>query len=274
MAAETWMVVGGDCRSLWMAEELRNAGMYVRTMGLEIGDASLKEAAQADKLLFPYPFSVKNGLVPTLSGITLHPEDVLSRARPGTVVLAGRGLEGYMQGDLILKRYMNAEKLSAVNADISAEAAVYEVMQRTVKALIDLQVLVTGYGLFGRALARKLKGLGAKVWIAARRQEQRFLAEEDGMKAIALSQMADKVSGMDFILNTIPAQILTEAIIRRMNRETVVLELASAPYCMDPEQARDLGMHFEVLPALPARYAPISAGKALAEAAMELLGEG
>lgn len=272
--AKKLLAVGGDRRSLFMAKEMRNAGYQVHTLGLEIEDTSLENVSQADVLLFPYPFSVRSGLVPTLSGITLYPEDVLIRARPGALVLAGRGLEGYVQEDMILKRYMDAEKLSTDNADLSAEAAVYEVMKRTEKALLDLRVLVTGYGLFARALACRLKMLGAEVWVAVRRQQQRLQAEQDGMKAIEITQMADAFERMDFILNTVPARILTEEGSRHIRPETFLLELASAPYCMDPEQARDLGLKFEVLPALPARYAPCSAGKALAKAALELMGEG
>ena len=37
-------------------------------------------------------------------------------------------------------------------------------MGRTGEALSDMAVLVTGYGRFGRALAKRLKALGADVW--------------------------------------------------------------------------------------------------------------
>lgn len=268
------LAVGGDRRSLFMVENLRRMGFQVQTLGLEMEDEQHWKPEDADALLFPYPFAVRNGCVPTASGLTIHPEDVLSRVQTGIPVLAGKGLEGYVQEDFPLKRYMNAGAFGAVNAEISAEAAVFEAMKRTERALMEMRVLVTGYGLFGRALAKKLRMLGAEVWIAARREEQRLLAAEDGMRAVDICGLQDVVGEMDMIFNTVPARILREETLHRLKTNVWILELASAPYCFDPEQARDLGLKFEVLPALPARYAPASAGKALAEAAAQLLVEG
>ena len=71
-----------------------------------------------------------------------------------------------------------------------------------------MAVLVTGYGRFGRALAQKLKTLGADVWVAARREEQRLAARSDGMRAVALSELPGLAGRMDMVLNTIPARVL------------------------------------------------------------------
>lgn len=267
------LAVGGDRRCHFMAEELSRMGYQVDTLGLKPEDEQTWQPTKAEALLFPYPFAAKSGCVPTMTGLTIHPEDVLARVGHGIPVMAGKGLEGYVHEDFVLKRYMDDEALSSVNAELSAEAAIYEAMQRTERALMEMRVLVTGYGLFGRSLAQKLKALGAEVWVAARREQQRTLACEDGMQAIPIADMANWIGQMDLILNTIPARILTEEAIAKRKQEAWILELASAPYCFDPEQARDLGLKFEVLPALPARYAPASAGKALAEAAVRMLEE-
>ena len=272
--AKRLLAVGGDRRCLFMAEELSRKGYQVDTLGLKPEDEQTWQPAEADALLFPYPFAVRNGCVPTMTGLTIHPEDVLARAKPGIPVLAGKGLEGYVHGDWPLKRYMDDKVLNDINAALSAEAAVCEAMQRTERSLMEMRMLVTGYGRFGRSLAQKLKALGAQVWVAARREEQRTLASAEGMHAISIADMANGIGEMEMILNTIPARILTETAIGKLKSEAWILELASAPYCFDPEQARDLGLHFEVLPALPARYAPASAGKALAEAAVRMLEEG
>mgnify|MGYP002597693430 FL=1 len=52
-----------------------------------------------------------------------------------------------------------------------------------------------------------------------------------------------------------------------------LLELASAPYGFDRDAAAAMGLNVEVLPALPARYAPRSAARALKQVSMELLRE-
>ena len=82
--------------------------------------------------------------------------------------------------------YWEDERLESCNAQLSAEAAVCEAMQRTDFALMDQTVLVTGYGRFARALASRLHALGAEVWIAARREEQRLAAAGDGLHAVSM----------------------------------------------------------------------------------------
>lgn len=260
---QRWLLVGGDRRAEHLEALLKQDGCEVNTIGLHAGDECAAEVEKADVLLFPYPFSVRNGCVPTLTGLTLYSEDVLAKQKPGAVLLAGRGLEG--------RSYMESTTLEMRNAEISAEAAVCEAMQRLDVALMDARLAVVGYGRFGRALAKRLHMLGAQVWIAARREEQRKLALQDGMQALSIADLTTVLGKMDMVLNTIPAQVLNEDALSAMQPGTWLLELASAPYGFDRALALKMGLRCEVLPALPARYAPKSAALALRAAIRELL---
>ena len=259
---------------------LRTEGHEVHTLGLHADDERNMDIEWAEALIFPYPYAVRNELVPAFSGITLHAEDVLKRAGENVWILAGKGMEPYaLSAEMLHKRfrllkYGDVQLLSEQNAEISAEAALCEAMQRTEKTLMDMTVLVTGYGLFGRALARRLRLLGAEVWIAARRMEQRLLAADDGMHPVQMEKIEELISGMDLVFNTVPAQVITERALENLKTGSWILELASAPYGFDRETASALGVHCEILPALPARYAPVSAALALKEATIRLLTEG
>lgn len=267
------LLVGGDRRALYLSELLAKDGYAVETLGLRAGDGQKVHMEQADAALFPYPFSVKGGSVPCLTDERIRPEEVLSQLKAGIPVIAGRGLEGYVEQDsFCLKRYTDAELLEKRNAELSAEAAVCEAMLHSRLALMDARVLVTGYGLFGRALALRLKMLGAKVWIAARREGQRALAADDGMNAVSIREVDAVLSQMDLVLNTVPAQILTEYHLKLLKQDCWLLELASAPYGFDMDAAKALGVSCALLPGLPARYAPLSAAMALRDAVTELLG--
>ena len=136
-----------------------------------------------------------------------------------------------------------------------------------------MAVLVTGYGRFGRALAKRLKALGADVWVAARREEQRLAARSDGMRAASLLELPALAGRMDMVLNTIPARVLGTEALAALPKGAWLLELASAPYGFDRDAAARLGLNVEVLPALPARYAPQSAARALKQVSLELLRE-
>ena len=263
------LLVGGDKRALLLAGMLKKDGYEVSTLGLCEGDEAQRDFSSADVILFPYPFAVKNGCVPALNGMTIHPEDVLEKARAGCLLLAGRGLEPYALAEermpkcFRLRKYEQDAELLGKNADISAEAAVFEAMQRSERTIAGMRVLVTGYGMFGRALASKMKSLGAQVWVAVRRGEVRRQAEEDGMQTISLQHIKQIANQMDMVLNTIPARVIDEDVLRAFRNGTWLLEMASAPYGFDRDVAIALGCRCDVLPALPARYAPVSAAAAL-----------
>lgn len=273
------LVAGGDGRMLRMARMLAGDGFDVSTLGLVSGDEKTAGIASAEALLFPYPFAVRDGRVPTLTGLTLHPEDVLESARPGAALLAGRGLEPCLEAPEThakgfgLFRYESSPAFLERNAELSAEGTLLQAMGRTGDALPDMTVLVTGYGRFGRALAQKLRALGADVWVAARREEQRLAARSDEMRAVALSELPGLAGRMDMVLNTIPARVLGPDTLAALPKGTWLLELASAPYGFDRDAAAALGLSVEVLPALPARYAPRSAARALKQVSLELLRE-
>ena len=267
------LLTGGDRRTLEMEKLLVQDGFAVDTLGLHEGDERTVQFEKADAVLFAYPFSVRDGCVPSVSGLSIHPEDVIAKCNPDALVLAGRGLEPEDVHKRVFRSYMEDKELEERNAQISAEAAVCEAMQRTALALMDQTVLVTGYGRFARALAKRLRSLGAEVWIAARRAEQRLVAECDGMHAVSMEEMRDVLGRMHMVFNTVPAQVMGERELQALPRGAWILELASAPYGFDRKMVVQMGLNCEVLPSLPARYAPISAGMALKDAAVRLIRE-
>lgn len=266
------LLVGGDRRMVCLAEQLEQQGFAVDTMGLRPKERVHNSGA--DAVLFAYPFSVKNGLIPTLTGEKLKPETLLDAIPQEALLITGKGMEGYIPQDIPnLKRYTDAGNFEKRNAELSAEAAVCEAMLHCRLALMDAKTLVTGYGLFGRALALRLKALGAQVRVAARREQQRLQAVADGMQAVSIVEMADVLPEMDLILNTVPARIFGEYHLKRIPKGCWLLEMASAPYGFDADTARAMGVSCVHLPGLPARYSPESAALALYEAVMELMGE-
>ncbi len=272
------LIVGGDRRFQRLSELLRQDGYLVQTLGLFAEEKA--DVAEADAVLFPYPYAVRNGKIPTLNGLSLTPESVLDQAKSNALILSGKGLEPYaLSWDVMpkcfrVKKYAHVERFAQENAELSAEAAVYEVMQRSEKAVKDLTLMVLGYGLFGREMAKRLLALGAEVFVAARRMEARELAAQDGMHALSFQTLGEMLPQVDMALNTVPAQVLSEETLRRFKAGTWLLELASAPYGFDREIAETIGLRCALLPGLPARYAPVSAAGALKDAVVALLEEG
>lgn len=268
------LLAGGDRRALYLSRLLRAGGFQVWTMGLEEDDQKTARPERADALLLPYPWAARDDAVPTLTGLSIHPEDVLRRVRPGTLTIAGSGLEpdepNVRRLGLSLCDYREAPGFEERNAALSAEGALAYAMRETEESLDGMNVLMTGYGLFGRKTARLFAALGARTTVLARREEQRRLARSDGMRAAPLEAFSALAGEAAMVLNTVPARVLGEEQLSSLPGNCVLMELASAPGGFDPAQARRLGLRQKALPGLPGLYAPQAAARAL-EAACRYL---
>ena len=176
------LVVGGDIRMELTGRLLQAEGWQTGRICSGQENGWQEQVRQAEVILLPYPYAVKDNGIPGWNGGGVG--EVLAQASPGVCVLAGGGLEGRefhtADGQLIRPvRYSESASFSARNAEISAEAAVCELMRRSSRMLDEQQVLVLGYGLFAKAICWRLRALGSKVWVAARREQQRRQAQED-----------------------------------------------------------------------------------------------
>ena len=191
------------------------------------------------------------------------------KARGGrSALLAGAGLEPFPEAPETGKSGSGCSCSESSPAFLSEmrtcplRARWAQALGRTGDALPDMTVLVTGYGRFGRALAQKLKMLGADVWVAARREEQRLAARSDGMRAASLAELPALMGRVDMVLNTIPARVLGTDALAALPKDTWLLELASAPYGFD-RCSCGAGPERRGSARAPARYAPQSAARAL-----------
>ena len=157
-------------------------------------------------------------------------------------------------------RPLRDEEYTLENARLSAEGAVSAAMRRMPFALSDSTCLVIGYGRIGRALTGMLRGLGARVIVAARRAESRL---EAGEGSVPLEGLAQALPKADVIFNTVPALVLPRERLALARPDALLLELASAPYGFDLLLARKLGLRAELESGIPGRYCPRTAAKIL-----------
>ena len=257
------LVAGGDGRMLRLARLLAGEGFQTATLGLRPEDEKEADIGAAQAILFPYPHAVRRDLVPTLHGLSLRPGMCWKARGKARWCWRAAGWKAYMAEakELRLLSYAKSEAFLERNAALSAEGVLAQAMGRTERALMDMAVLVTGYGRFARALARRLGALGAEVWVAARRGEQRLTALSDGMRAVSFDALPEVAGHMDMVLNTVPAQVLSAQVLERLPKGTWLLELASAPYGFDRAEAEAMGLGGSPARA-STRYAPSSAAHA------------
>lgn len=138
------------------------------------------------------------------------------------------------------------------NAEITAEGALGKILCDFKKAPRDLKVGIVGYGRIGKALARLLLFLGARVKVYTRRDAVRLSLAEYGIESSHGESVCD-YDGLDVLFNTAPARFPTE-IAASLSGHTVLFDLASGRCFED-------GVEFIKLSSVPDVMYPDTAGK-------------
>ena len=269
MEKTLWMV-GGDERSFWAAQHLRNQRFTVLTQGVpKLSDTLLPAAFST--LILPFP-SFRGALVRGPSAVPV--EELLCRSNGQTRVFGGQfGIwrEAFESRGARVTDLYDTEPLTTANAIPTAEGAIALAMEHSPITLHNASCLVIGYGRIGKLLARRLQALGASVTVAARKPADRALAEACGLQSEMTGSYLHGLGQYDFVFNPVPAATLNEAQLRRLPPECVLLELASPPYGIDAEACKRLGISYLLASGLPGQYAPKTAGALYAQSILDLL---
>lgn len=256
---KTFCVAGHDARQRAAAQALRLAGF--RVVGPEA-------AALAEYVLLPM----------SQERVSDEVARILQTVRPGTVLLAGRPgaplRRAAREANLPLADYFQRPELECLNAVPTAEGCLAMLLQIRQRTIWESDFLVLGYGRVGRAVARRLGLLGGHVTVAARSAEQRANARCAGHHAEPLSALAMLLPAYDTVINTIPAPILSRAMLQKLPPEALVLDLASRPGGTDFAAAAELGIRAEHALALPGKCAPRTAGTLIAQTVLAMIEEG
>ena len=88
-----------------------------------------------------------------------------------------------------------------------------------------------------------------------------------------ITALAENISGYTIIINTVPAMILDEKLLGVMDKNSLVIDLASRPGGVDHETAAKLNRRVVWALGLPAKAAPMTAGEIIARTVTDILNE-
>ncbi|MDR1735123.1 MAG: hypothetical protein LBR73_09645 [Oscillospiraceae bacterium] len=286
MAKTKIAVFGGDSRQTYAAQALMRVGYplvlcgtpRVRGVCCFVDKAPSIESAMsgADIALFPTPFlreerEVNRQMLDVKMGL----EDLYREMPAGKTIFAG-GINRHVRARLESNNctvidLLQDERFARQNAELSAEGAITDAILQGKAAISGTKCLVLGYGRCGRAIAGKLKALGARVAVAARRQESRDAAAADGLTALSLEAMNAYLVGSQYIFNTIPSMVLDESRLRICNREASILDVASKPGGVDFTKAQEFRIQAKLCQSLPGVFVPKTAGQLIGDTVNRLL---
>lgn len=278
-------VIGGDRRAVHLAELLQREGRRVSAFALEraalpeeIARAEHLQAALygADAVVLPLP-AEKGGLLNApYARLPCEVRELTETVWPGQIVFGGLFTEDWrlwaLKSGVQLVDWMRCPSFVTGNAALTAEGAVGLLLQESERSLAGSRVLLGGYGRIGRVLAQRLRGMGASVTVAARREESRAEAAALGFAADDFScapgangsSAADGLcaaGAYDFVVNTVPARVFGEELLCCLPETALLLELASPPGGFDRNLAENLGLRVMAAPGLPGRSAPRTAAE-------------
>lgn len=269
MKKQTILLIS-DMRQVYLAEILTKRGQSVRCLDLR-NESTIKEQLQklrgflhdAEMLILPIPVtkSIEPGAL----------NDILDKdMEKETLVLGGCFLPEQEQ---ILNargiRYLDFMKDAIVteeNAIATAEGAIAWLISHSPYNIEGAKVIVTGYGYCGKAIAKKLALLGARVTVLARRSEVRKQAKLDGFYAVDFAFGPEEAMGAVMVVNTVPAPVVTKLLIRELPRDAYILDIASKPGGTDFACAKESGVAADLVLSIPGKFSPKSSAYILARA--------
>lgn len=269
-------VIGGDLRLVKLIEMLAKDGYEVNTYAIEKAEIisklenvkifnSIEETIQdTDVIIGPVPLSSNNIEINTpFSDIKITLSQLAKKIEGKTFIAGSIKPEFYK---LITNKekiidLLNREELTVLNTISTAEGAIQIAMEETTKTIHGSNILVLGFGRVGKIVANMLKGIGANVYCEARKNSDLSWIRAYGYNPVILNKINENLKDFDIIINTIPSLILNEEKLKILNKETLIIDLASNPGGVDRMKAKELGIRTIWALSLPGKVAPLTSAE-------------
>lgn len=269
-------IFGGDQRQVYMAEAFLNMGYRVFTY--KIKEPVVHENCvtlqtpeelfeQCNVLIGPIPLTRDLVTIASASTMDLNTSKLTNNLTKDHILIGGIipdsltdycAVKGIPFFDL-----MKDEKITILNAIATAEGAIMEAIKDSNINLHGSKSLVLGYGRCGKVLADKLKGLDAKVIVAARSEDSLAYAEAAGLQTISLKNIKSILPSCHFIFNTIPALILNQDLLSVVKQDVTIIDIASAPGGVDFEYAMNHNITAKLCLGIPGKVSPRTSAEIL-----------
>lgn len=254
------VILGGDCRMLFAKAEFKRRGIVVDTLGLTEGDGADPRAC--DAVLLPVPATRDSvNINCALSGRTV-PLDILSNLPENIKVFGGGKLDINNYTD-----YLALDEYALKNAVLTAEGAIAYAIEHTGFSLFESRVLVIGYGKVGKLLTDRIRAFCPDLTVSARSKNDLCMLQLLGIKRIVTSEIKNLKENYHIVFNTVD-----------INFDEHAAALTGAHFFdlssrggFSPGEAERNSIEYVKLPSVPAKTAPYTAGRIIAETVIELL---
>ncbi len=276
---ETFSVLGGDKRSFYLAKALKNDGYSVKLCGfdkLSQMNCEIASALDSDILILPViPFGEGKKINSPYSENEVDLSGYEDKIRNKKIFTGKKDMFFNSFPDMDkgnVRSYSDREDFSVKNAVPTAEGAIEQAMIHSDFTINGSKALVCGYGRIGKVLSEMLRGMGADVTVSARKSSDLAWIKLNGFSETVTGDFQD-ISGYDIIFNTVPFLVFNKNVLRGVNQDSLIIDLASKPGGVDFDEAKRLGIKTIHALSLPGKIAPKSAGEIIESTILSILKE-
>jgi len=244
-----------------------NRSVKLRELYLKEGN-KISDYIDGDYIIAPIPFSRDGEKV---NGEILTLNEILNLPNIQDKVIFSGAISNNIKARLKesnVKYYdlMELDEVAILNAIPTAEGAISTAMEMTDFTLCESNILVMGFGRIGKILSKMLHGIGANVYVEARKEKDLAMVRAMGYTPVNLDDLDKYLNKFDIIFNTIPTTILDKDKLDIVNKNCSIIDLASSPGGIDFEYAKVIGINVVWALALPGKVAPLSSAMYVKEA--------
>lgn len=278
-----FLVVGGDLRNVELAKLLKEDGKIVYTYGMNINSTEKLETLLdvVEVVIGPIPFS-RDGLNVNSKFVEskILIKDFLEKIK-GKILITGNISEDVKK---LAKIYnievidvMKNEKLAILNTIATAEGTIELMIANTDTIIFESNVLILGFGRVAKTLANRLKRLVKLITCASRENDELAWIEVYGYEKMNLNDLVKcqeskkYLKNYDVIINTIPSMIFDAEKLQYVNKEVLLIDLASNPGGIDKEETKKQGLKLIHALGLPGKVAPKSSARFIKDIIYEVV---
>ena len=281
MKDNTFLILGGDNRALYLGEYLENQGFKVCYYAFNHTECydSLKEAMNSsDVIVLPLPFTRDRLTLntPLFDDVVLI-SDIVALLSHKKTVFGGQLPKSFCE-ELESRAckycdYFLLDELAIYNAVPTAEGVVQVLIEELPVTIHGMKCAVLGYGRVGKVIANTIKSLGAEVTVFARKQSAFAEIHASSMKYKHFDALSTEVDDFDALINTVPVKVLGHPQLSRLNSDCVLVEVASAPFGIDFQVAKEKAFKVIKAGSLPGKVAPKTAGEIIGRSILPMIKE-
>ena len=284
------LVLGGDLRYLEIINDLSSKyhvdvvgykNTYINDSVRNINICSV-DIGKYDVIIFPINGVMDRNLINCrFNNVPIKlSEDLLVGSKEDVLIFSGIPTPNLDKMLKVSNRdcvYMMKDKeVIRKNAIPTVEGIIADVIVNTESTILDSSILVFGYGNIGKVLVKYLRLLGANVTVSIICEDDKKVLDSMGIDSIFSNNIHDLVKSIgntDVIINTVPSCVIDESLIKYINRECYVLDVASHPHGIDREVLDEFFIKNKLYLGIPGKVAPKTSGKILSRKINDVLGD-